>query len=175
MRTKEMILCAVFAAVLCVFSVVAVPVGTIPVTLGVLGVLLCAVILGRKCSFIATVIFILLGAAGLPVFSGMQGGVQVLLGPTGGYIWAYPVMGLLAGTAVKRQKHWLIVCLVCIVSVCVCYLLGTAQFVLVTRKTWQQALVLCVYPFLLPDMVKCVLAAWLGTQIRRRLHQSGVL
>lgn len=175
MQTREMILCAVFAAVLCVFSITAVPVGTIPVTLGVLGVLLCAVILGRKRSLIATAIFILLGAAGLPVFSGMQGGVQVLLGPTGGYIWAYPVMCLLVGTAAQRQKHRFIICLVCVISVCICYFFGTAQFVLLTQKTWQQALVLCVYPFILPDMVKCVLAAWLGTQLRRRLRQSNIL
>ena len=86
MKTKTIVICAIFAALMCVFSVITVPTGIIPVTLGTLGIMLTAVILGSKKGAVSVAVFILLGIVGLPVFSGFKGGIQVIFGPTGGYI-----------------------------------------------------------------------------------------
>ena len=171
--TKDMVLCAVFAAVLCVFSIITVPVGEIPITLGVFGVLFTAVVLGAKKSFMSVLVFILIGAAGMPVFSGMKGGAGVILGPTGGYITSYIFMALIAGAAASKTKEnpagMLIRFAACIISVLVCYLLGTMQFVLVSGNTFLQALAICVYPFVAFDLLKSAAAVFLGGQVRKRL------
>ena len=84
MKTKTIAVCAIFAAIMCVFSVITVPIGPVPVTLGFFGVMITSVILGARRGAVSVAVFILMGAVGLPVFSGFKGGFEVLLGPTGG-------------------------------------------------------------------------------------------
>ena len=80
---------AVLAAVICILSPITVPIGPIPVTLGLFAVMLTGVVLEAKKSLAAVLVFVLLGLCGLPVFSGAKGGFSVFAGPTGGYIWSY--------------------------------------------------------------------------------------
>lgn len=101
MKTKTMVLCAIFAAILCIFSVMSIPIGAIPISMGLFGVMLTAVILGPVLGTISVGVFILLGLVGLPVFSGFKGGFQVLAGPTGGYIWSYILVALFIGLFAK--------------------------------------------------------------------------
>ena len=93
MKTKSklssMLQCSLFAALLCVLSPLTIPVGAVPVSLGIFAVLLCSSVLGMRRSLVAVLVYIALGAVGLPVFAGWQGGFGVLAGPTGGYIWSY--------------------------------------------------------------------------------------
>ena len=178
LRTKDMILCAVFAAVLSVFSVMTIPIGIVPITMSVFGVLITAVILGWKKGLISTIIFILLGCVGLPVFSGFKGGVQVLVGPTGGYITGYLLMVLVVGAVSDKIKtaKWqiavLCLCIACVVGVAICYIFGTIQYILIAEKTIGQALALCVYPFIPLDMLKCIAAAGIGYTIRSRSEKT---
>ena len=177
MQTKEMVLCAVFAAILCIFSCIAIPIGAVPITLGVLGVSFCAVVLGRQ-GVLSVIIFILLGAMGLPVFSGLSGGVHILLGPTGGYIWGYIPMCLFIGTRSEKNHSphsALRLFGVCLLGLLICYLFGTVQFVFLTKKVLGQALLLCVFPFIGFDLCKCAFATLLGIKIRNRLRQNGIL
>lgn len=106
MNTKEMILSAVFAAVLSILSIISFPVGTIPITLGIMGILFNGIVLPQKISIISTVLFILMGFIGLPVFSGMQGGAGVLTGPSGGYILSYIPMVLIVSVVSKYSKKF---------------------------------------------------------------------
>lgn len=176
-KTKDMIQCAVFAAILCVFSIITIPAGAIPFTLGVLGILLCAIILGCKKSVISVLVFILLGAVGLPVFSGFKGGFQVLAGPTGGYITGYIVTALLVGFCADHIpgntiKSTILLFLGCAAGVILCYLFGTIQYMLTADKTLLQGLALCVFPFIPFDLLKCVLACAIGIPVRKRLASS---
>lgn len=88
MKTKSklssMLQCSLFAALLCVLSPLTIPVGAVPVSLGIFAVLLCSSVLGMRRSLVAVLVYIALGAVGLPVFAGWQGGFGVLAGPTGG-------------------------------------------------------------------------------------------
>lgn len=179
-KTKTMIICALFAAVMCVFSVITMPIGPVPVTLGLFGVMITAVILGSGKAAIATAVFILLGAIGLPVFSGMKGGFSVLIGPTGGYIWSYVLVALLIGFfAVKSYKNkWIAYIAIftsCLAGIAVCYALGTTQFMIVTGNDLTTSLTLCVLPFIAFDIAKAAAATVAGYSVRRALIKAGLI
>lgn len=180
MKTKNMVICAVFAAILCVLAVITIPIGPVPITFGVLGVLLTAVILGPKKGAIAVLVYILLGAVGLPVFSGFKGGFQVLLGPTGGYIWSYIIVALFVGAFTKNlpDNKWLAmlkIFVVCIIGVAICYAMGTVQFMAVQKTDLSKALALCVLPFIPFDAAKSLITAFLGYTVSGILKKAGFL
>ena len=170
MKTKEIILVGLFAAVMAALSVITVPIGTIPITLGVFAVFLTALILPKKQAVYAVLIYILLGAVGIPVFSGMRGGVSVLLGATGGYIWSYPIMAWIIGTAAENKTVPRRI-LVCMLAVCVCYLLGTVQYHFISERPFLELLMVCAVPFIPFDLLKAVAAVFLSREIQKRLNR----
>lgn len=106
--TKELVLAGMFAAVLAVISQISIPLPTgVPITIQIFGVALIGTVLGWRLGFLATLIYILLGAVGLPVFSSFRGGIQSLLGLTGGYIWGWLFMVLLCGIRPKTGSKTL--------------------------------------------------------------------
>jgi len=176
MKTKSMVICAVFSAILCIFCVLTVPIGTVPVSLSTLAVMLTAIILGPKKSSISVIIYIMLGCVGLPVFSGFKGGFQILVGPTGGYIWSYILMALLIGSVAKKYaNNRIIIFIGCIASIIICYIFGTIQFTFVQNISFMSALSVCVLPFIPFDIVKTVLAVFLGTSLKHRLTKAKLL
>ncbi len=179
MKIKDMALCALFAAVIAVFSQIAIPLGAIPFSMGIFAVMLCGVVLGSKRGVIAVLVYILIGAVGLPVFSGFRGGPQMLVGPTGGYITGYVLMALVIGLVSERVsgsrwKTGSLTFLAILLGVAVCYLFGTVQFMIVGKKGFVTALTLCVVPFIGVDLVKSVIAAALGDTLRRSIGRLGV-
>ncbi len=176
MKTKNLAECALMAAVMCVCAMISIPIGIIHITLGVLGVLLSAVMLGWKKGTIATAVFIGIGLAGIPVFGGMGlgGGLAMLAGPTGGYIYSYVLMALITGFAADklcRLENKVLklggIFLACLVSVAVCYTLGTIQFMAVMDKDLKASLAACVIPFIPFDIAKSVIATGLGLKLRK--------
>ena len=96
--TREMVLAGMFAAVLAVISQLSIPTPAgVPVTIQVFGVALVGAVLGWKLGLCSVLVYILIGAAGLPVFANFGGGIRSLIGLTGGYIWSWPVMAVLCG------------------------------------------------------------------------------
>ena len=171
---------ALLAAVLCILSPIAIPIGPIPITLCVFAVMLTGVLLDWKRACAAVAVYILLGLIGLPVFSGGKSGFGVLVGPTGGYIWSFlfmaVIIALVGGRARERYLHEAGFALIgCVASLVICYLLGTFQFTLVADCDWSYALSVCVYPFIPFDLAKGVCASLLGVQIRRRLRAAGLV
>lgn len=180
MKTKTMVICAIFAAILCVCSVITIPIGPVPITLGLFGIMLAAVILGWKKGAISVLVFILLGAVGLPVFSGFKGGFQVLVGPTGGYIWSYILVALFIGFFAAKEyvNKWLTmlrIFIVCVIGIAICYTLGTVQFMAVQQMGLTKALSLCVLPFIPFDIIKAAVAAYVGYEVRRALKKANLL
>ena len=171
---------ALFTAVLCILSPLAVPIGPVPITLALFAVMLAGVVLDWKRASAAVLVYIRLGLIGLPVFSGGKSGFGVLAGPTGGYIWSYLPMAIiiaaLGNGAREREfaEDWRAFA-ACMLSLAVCYLLGTFQFTLTTQSDWPSALTVCVYPFILFDVGKAACAALLGVRVRRSLRAAGLL
>lgn len=171
---------ALLAAVLCVLCPLSIPIGPVPITMGFFAVMLAGVMLNWKRALMAVLAYILLGAIGLPVFSGGKGGFAVLAGATGGYIWGYLPMVAIIGLLGGRPREGVLAesagaLLSCVAAMAVCYALGALQFAWVMEKDWRYALSVCVYPFVAVDLVKAACASLLGVQIRRRLKRAGLM
>ena len=106
MKIRNMVLSALFAALLAVCAWISLPLGAIHFTLQTFGIFLALLILGGKWGCVSILVYIALGAMGLPVFSGFQGGIGVLLGPTGGCIFGFMLIALLywLATVLLGQK-----------------------------------------------------------------------
>lgn len=178
MKTKDLVLCAIFAAIMCVLAVITIPIGPVPITLGFLGVMLTAAVLGTKKGAITILVYLLIGSVGLPVFSVFKGGFGVLLGPTGGYAWSYIIMGLIIGVLTKKlpsdkRLAALQIFISCIIGGVVSYAAGTIQFMTVMKTGLYEAIALCVIPFIPFDIGKALAAALLTTALSERLQKAG--
>lgn len=171
---KTMSVSAMMAAVICVLAPIAIPVPTAAasVTLATFAVYLAAGALSPLQSFLSVVLYILLGFAGLPVFSGFTGGAGVIAGPTGGYIIGYIFCVLGAGLLIaKFPGKFYIYPIALIIGTALCYICGTIWFVHLTGKGLAAALSMCVIPFIPLDIIKIIIAAPVGFRLRKTLAQ----
>ncbi len=169
---------ALFAAIMCVLGPLSLPIGPVPISLTNLVVYLSIFLLGPWAATVSTIIYILLGAFGLPVFSNGQGGLAKLVGPTGGYIVAYILVALIGGLCLMLSKgklKYIITVLGLIVGTAILYLIGTLWFMYVTKSGMMAALELCVFPFIVLDLIKIVIATILGIAVRRALAKANLL
>ncbi|MBR6953593.1 MAG: biotin transporter BioY [Clostridia bacterium] len=151
--------CALFVALTAVCAQLIIPIGAVPVSLSLLPVLLCGCLLPLPDALAAMGAYLLLGLAGVPVFSGLGGGPAKLLGPTGGYLVGYLPCVLITGLFIRRSRDSVpLMAAGMVLGILACYALGTAWFVLSTGTGWSAALSVCVLPFLPFDAVKVALA-----------------
>ena len=173
-KTTRLTTCAVFAAILCLLSPVALPLGgPVPFALQIFAVMLCAVTLDWAAAQPAVLVYLLLGLF-LPIFSGGNTGLTALPGPTGGYIWSYllmvPVIRLFRSLPVRaRWAEYGLALAGCVLAAGLCYLCGTAQFSLVTGNSFAASLSVCVLPFIWFDLLKAAAASFLGVELARLL------
>lgn len=175
---RDIVLCALFAAVLCVISPFSLPVGPVPLSLCNFAVMTAAVVLGGMRGAAATAVFVCAGALGLPVFSGGMGGIGHILAPTGGYIVSYPITAALTGAFAALGRRYdgkggrglRFTLLGCFLSVILGYIIGTAWYALSAGVSLSfELFAVCVLPFAAFDSLKCVAATLLGRLIFRRL------
>ncbi|MBL1228645.1 biotin transporter BioY [Enterococcus sp. BWB1-3] len=167
---RSMILAAEFAAIIAIFSQLTIPTGLIPLTGQTLAVGLAVTVLGRRVGTYAILIYLLLGLIGLPVFAGMKSGVAALLGPTGGYLIGFIFNGLITGTVMERKSFnytWAV--LGNIIGAMVTLIFGTLWLKIYGGTDWLPAFQGGFIPFIIPGIIKAVLAAYLGILIRNRL------
>ena len=170
-----MVMVALFAALIAVCSWISIP-AAVPFTLQTMAVFLAVGLLGGKLGTLCVLVYILLGAVGLPVFAGFKGGIGALLGTTGGYILGF----LLSALFMWAMEHFLgkktpVLVLSMIGGLLLCYLFGTIWFRAVYLKTTgpvglMTVLTWCVFPFLIPDGIKIALAAFLTVRLRKVIH-----
>ena len=172
--TSTMAVVGLMAAVLCVLAPFSIPVGMVPISLATFGLYLAVMILGRKKATIVCLMYLLIGFVGLPVFSGFSGGVAKLLGPTGGYFFGYLLLTWVAGYFVDKYPRKRELCVLgLILGTAVCYLVGTAWLAMQTQTTLGAAVIVGVVPFLVGDMIKIVVAVWIGNVIRGQINKAG--
>ena len=168
---RNMARCALFAALLCICSWIAIPMPEISITAQTFGIFLTLGVLGGKWGTAACLTWLCLGMAGLPVFSGFRGGLGMLLGTTGGYLWGFPVSCLVywvitARFGSKFRTAAMILGLLC------CYGCGTAWYLLIyldAGSLWA-ILLKCVVPYVIPDLIKLLLAQRLTNRLERFLR-----
>ena len=170
--TKELVFTALMAVIIAVCSWISIPT-TVPFTLQTFGVFMAVGLLGGKKGTISVLVYILLGAVGVPVFAGFSGGIGVLFGTTGGYIVGFLLSGLVywAMTAAFGEKLPIMI-VAMVLGLIVCYAFGTAWFMIVYAKNTapiglMTALGWCVFPFIIPDCIKIALAIVLTKQLKK--------
>ncbi|MEE0946926.1 MAG: biotin transporter BioY [Acutalibacteraceae bacterium] len=169
----------IFAAIICVSSFLVIPIGAVPVTPAVLTVMLCGVVLTPFEAFCASAVYVIMGAIGFPVFSGGSGGLGVLFGLTGGYIWSYPILSLIVSLfckikTKKRCLKYVFAFIGCVTGLIICYFFGTAQYMLVANASFYTALITCVFPFVPIDIFKTVCAVCIGIELSKHLKRTAV-
>ena len=174
-KTKELTIMALFAALLCISSYISIPLpfSAVSLTAQTLIINIIALLLSPKKAGITVGIWILLGFAGLPVFSGGMGGPAKLFGPTGGYIFSYLaaviVISLLRG---KKGNLWRQFLVTIVIGIPVIYLVGTPWMMAVTGIGWQAAFATSVLPFIPGDILKCVSAVFISRSLRRIINEN---
>ncbi len=162
-NTRDMIYIAMFAIIIAICSWISVP-ATVPFTLQTFGVFVTVGVLGGKRGSLSVLVYLLLGVIGVPVFAGFSGGLGVLLGSTGGYIIGFLFSALIMwGMEILFGKSNVVLVVSMIVGLLVCYLFGTVWFMSVYARTTgpigvMTALGWCVFPYIIPDGIKIVLA-----------------
>lgn len=184
LSTKSITKMALLAALLCATAYISIPLGFTPalLTLQTLVINIIAILLTPYESFLTVLIYILIGAVGVPVFSGGQGGLGKLFGPTGGYILAFlisapimsftkkyaaaffvkfmkPVTANIVGYAVNSI----------LVGMVIVYAVGTVYMKLILGRTWGEVLMMAVVPFIPLDIIKCIAASIIMSTVGRRL------
>lgn len=175
MKLYRMSMTALLSAVICVLSPVVIPIGPVPITLANLAMYLAVYLLGAKWGTMSCLVYVIIGAAGVPVFAGFTGGAGKLFGPTGGYIIGYVLMAMIAGWAIETSSHRAFQLLGLTVGTAVCYALGTVWYCVSMDSGVAAALGLCVLPFVPGDLVKIAAAMMIGPMLRDRLTRAGLL
>ena len=169
MKVRNMALCGAFAALLTICAWISVPFGAISFTLQTFGVLLALGLLGGKWGSLSILVYLLLGAVGVPVFSGFQGGFGVLMGATGGYLTGFlfsaGIFWLI--TAIFPGKKGLTLAM--LAALPVCYLFGACWYAYFYAQgaSLGEILSLCVLPYVIPDALKLALAWFLTQKLKR--------
>ncbi|MDD6107418.1 MAG: biotin transporter BioY [Clostridiales bacterium] len=174
LKTKDLALCALFAALIAVCAWISIP-ATVPFTLQTFAIFAALGLLGGKRGTVAVAVYLLLGAIGVPVFAGFQGGIGALLGTTGGYLLGFLLTALIVwGMEARFGSKAGVFLLSAVLGMLVCYAFGTAWYLVVYARTkgaisLATALGWCVVPFLIPDAVKIALAVLLRERLKRHI------
>ena len=161
--TKTIVTVGMFTAVLSVLSILTIPMPTgVPVTLQTFAMALCGYVLGWKKGTSSTLIYILLGTVGVPVFAGMTGGPSWLAGYSGGFIWGFIFLTMLR-------------VLLGLAGLAVCHLLGVIQFAIVAATPFPAAFVAVSVPYIVKDVISVVGAYLVAIPIRKALAAGNIL
>ena len=171
MSNRQVTRCGVCIALLAVSAWVTVPLGPVPFTLQTFVLALLPQVMRTRDALFIVVVYLLLGAVGMPVFSGFQAGLGVLLGPTGGYLMGFaagmPVAGAIAHTSALPRRARGAAGGVALLAVS--YALGTIQLMNVYALDAPAALAVAVAPFVVPDAVKVVASVGVAERVNRAL------
>lgn len=169
---RDMVYCAISAALLTISSWLFIPVGSIGFTMQTFAVFFVLELLGGRRGTVSVLIYLLLGAVGLPVFSGFRGGVSVLLGATGGYIWGFLLASLLYWGMTALFGDGVHVRITAIVlGMFLCYACGTAWYLYAYASgSFWAVVTTCVLPYLIPDAAKIGLALCLSCRLKKTIN-----
>ncbi len=165
-NAKRMVFAALFAALTAAVAQFRIPLGftPVPITLQTLMVLLSGALLGSYYGALAMLLYIAVGALGLPVFAGGSSGIGVLLGPTGGYLFSYFIAAFVIGKMLEKKKNKKFVhyAIAMVPATLIIYLLGGAQGMLVTGLSLRAIITGWILPFIIGDIIKLLLAAYIA-------------
>ncbi|CDI50279.1 biotin transporter BioY [Clostridium tetani] len=174
---KDLSIVATFTALTAVMSQISIPLpfSPIPITLQIFAIYLAAIILGSRLATLSQIIYLLLGAVGAPVFSHFSGGLQALVGPTGGFLISFPIIAFIVGKISEKDRGFCSLTFGLIISLILCYAMGVLQLSIVTKMPIKKAIMVGAVPFVPLDLVKIFIAYLIGTKVRNSLIKSNLL
>jgi len=169
-------LIGVMSAIICILGPLSVPIGLVPISLTTFAVFLTVILLGWKMGTISYFIYLLVGMAGLPVFSGFSSGLGKLAGPTGGYLIGFIFMAIISGLFIDlfRGKVYMYV-IGMVLGTVVLYVFGTAWLAYHLHLSFKAALAAGVVPFIPGDIAKITCAVIIGPIIRKQLVRAHII
>lgn len=169
LKTRRIASVALLAALTAVCAQVVIPLPLVPITLQTFAVILSGLLLGPGGGALSQLVYLCLGAAGLPVFAGFQGGVAALVGPHGGYLWGFVAAALVAGFIGSDSTAGLgRLIAAALVAALAVYAVGLPWLAAAAHLPLGAAFTAGMLPFLPGDAAKAVFAAYLARAIRRR-------
>lgn len=178
LSTRDLVYIAVCTAIIAICSWISIPL-VVPFTLQTFAVFWVLEFLGGKRGTMSIVIYIILAAIGVPVLSGFKGGIGALLGQTGGYILGFIFTGLIYWLFESMFGNKIPVRITALIlGLIACYAFGTTWFMVVYAGSsgpigLGTALSWCVLPFIIPDILKMILAFTLALKLKTRLISAG--
>lgn len=191
-KIQNLTLAALVSAILCIMGPIVIPIGMVPLSFANMAIYLAIILLDKKKALISTAIYLLIGLVGIPVFSGFSAGAGKLLGPTGGYLIGYLVLSWIAGSVLeavenrtlkktriddrdKERKNFAVKEKILkqgfalLTGTLGLYLFGTLWLMYQSKLNLMTALTIGVFPFLVFDVIKIVLAVSIGNSIKKRI------
>ena len=170
-KTNKLVLAALTAAIMCILSPISIPLGGgVGISLGIFVVLLTSYILEAPMCVVSCGIYLLIGLLGLPVFAGFNGGVGAFVGPTGGFLVGYILVALLAGVFVKIGRGKILIFIPgAVVGLLICYLMGTLWYMHVMKVELVPAIIVCVLPYVIFDLVKIAIVCIVGPILKKNI------
>lgn len=168
LRTKQMVLIALMTAVTCVLGPLSIPLpfSPVPISLTNFAIFLAVFVLGMKNATISFIVYLLLGAVGVPVFSSFRGGLAILAGPTGGYLIGFIFLALIMGFALEHYDRKLVPTIIgMVLGMIVCYAFGTVWLAKLLGLSFVKGLIMGVIPYLPGDAVKIIIAVIVGPKL----------
>ena len=173
MSVRDICYAGLFAAVIAVMAQISIPMPMgVPMTMQTFAITLAAVVLGSKLSTISSLIYIIMGAVGLPVLANFSGGFDKFVGPTGGFLLSFPLMAFIIGWGAEHRKDFkgaYVIAL--IVGTVINYVIGVALFCAVAKASVATGITACVLPFIPTAIIKAILASVIGFAIKTRVPE----
>lgn len=174
---KEMSVIAIFTALTAVMAQISIPLpfSPVPITFQLFAIFLSSFILESKLATASQIIYVMLGAIGIPVFANFSGGLHSIVGPTGGFIISFPITAFIASKVSENKKSLFVLILGLIASLMVCYSMGVIQLSFITKISISKSIMIAVVPFIPLDVIKICLAYVLGIRIKSSLRKANLL
>ena len=181
MKTRNMILISMFAALTAIGAQISIPTKPVPFTLQVLFCIYSGILLGSKRGAMSQIVYVLLGLAGLPIFAEGKGGLSAIASPTFGYLIGFIVCSYVAGKIMERFKviNLSKLLLASVSGLLVVYIIGIAYLYLILNNvlnvatTFNGAMKLGFYPFILQDLAICVIISVTSLKLVPALRKAG--
>ena len=164
MKTKTITYVAIFSAIISILSIISIPTPWgVPFTLQTFSISLAGFVLGKKYGTLSVIIYLLLGAIGLPVFAGLTGGIASFVSLTGGFLFGFIFLAFLCG---KNNIFY------AILGIFICHLLGTIQFSFLTKTNILNSLIIVSLPYLIKDLLSIFLAYFISKKIKKSIYKN---
>jgi biotin transport system substrate-specific component len=175
-KLRMMIITALFAAIIGVLAQLTIPLPLVPITGQTLAIGLAATILGSRYGTISVLLYLFIGAVGVPVFAEFSGGFSKIVGPTGGYLVGFVPAAFVMGWILEKTSFTYLNAMIAnTIGMVVTLFFGTVWLKIAMDMTWAAAFTGGFMPFIIVGIIKAALASWIGILVRQRLEIAKLL